>query len=169
MVQEHVLHGGCFAVSEATHFQIKNRVAQEFDLEVVTDVFIVGSSKLGFSIAPRKRWRVFGDSSDVDVAIINHNLYQTVWHEVNEYRQSGADWPHQHDFEKYLARGWIRPDKLPMSPVFAFSNRWWDFFRSIQAQRVAGPYKVAAAIYHDVEFLVNYQMQAVSACRDSGV
>ena len=169
VVQQHVLHGSCFAVTESDHFLLKQAVASEFRLEVATDVFVVGSAKLGFSIAPNKRWRGFGDYSDIDVAIVNHQLYQTVWHEVDEYRQSGADWPRKREFERYLAWGWIRPDKLPRSQVFSFSNRWWDFFRELQSKRIAGPYKIAAALYHDIDFLVTYQMQAVGSCRSVGI
>jgi hypothetical protein len=169
VVQQYVLHGACVAVPEASHFRLKQAVSKEFDIEVATDVFVVGSAKLGFSIAPRKRWRGFGEHSDIDIAIVNHDLYQTVWHEVDAYRQSGADWPRQAEFERYLAWGWIRPDKLPRSALFPFSNRWWEFFSSLQGERLAGPHKVAAGLYHDIEFLVAYQMQAVNSCRNDGV
>jgi hypothetical protein len=115
-VQELILHGGCYAVDDPASFQIKHCVAETFGLNVPTDSFVVGSGKLGSSITPRKRWREFGDYSDLDLAIVNHDLYETGWREVDAYRRSGADWPNRGPFEKYLAKGWIRPDYLPASP-----------------------------------------------------
>ena len=108
MVERFLFHGDCHAVDETAHFEIKRRIAQEFGIGVSTDIFVVGSAKLGFSISPSKRWRPFGDRSDIDVAIVSHDLYQTVWHEVYDYSVSGASWPKKDKFQQYLFRGWIR-------------------------------------------------------------
>lgn len=161
-----ILHGTCSALDESMHYDLLEKIAAEFSVETAQDVFVVGSAKLGFSIAPHKRYRLFGDGSDIDVAIINHGLYEQVWHEVHQYKLSQPAWISA-GFEKYSAWGWIRPDKLPRSPLFSFRDRWWDFFRSLQQQQVCGPYKVAGALYHDLEFLVRYQNNAVTLCRGS--
>ena len=128
----------------------------------------MGSAKLGFSISPSKRWRPFGDRSDIDVAIVSHDLYQTVWHEVYDYSVSGADWPKKDKFQQYLFRGWIRPDYLPSGPTFEFVESWWEFFRGLKADEIAGPYKIAGALYHDIEFLWKYHANAVAGCRGIG-
>jgi hypothetical protein len=130
------------------------------------DIFVVGSAKLGFSISPKKRYRLFGDQSDIDIAIVSHDLYERVWHETHEYMNSGAYWHNKREFERYLAWGWIRPDKLPGGPTFEFTDMWWNFFRSLQQSRRYGPYKIAAAVYHDMSFLTKYQMGSVASCRD---
>ncbi|MGW0854771.1 hypothetical protein [Streptomyces sp. NPDC002690] len=166
IVDAHILHGACFAVSEDDHYSLKEEIANEFSLKVHQDIFVVGSAKLGFSISPTKRYRIFGDTSDIDVAIVSHDLYEKVWHETHEYMESGAYWPDRQQFEKYLAWGWIRPDKLPRGASFEFTEAWWEFFRSIQVSRRYGPYKIAAAIYHDMTFLTKYQMNSVAACRN---
>lgn len=165
IVERYVFHGGCYAISEQQHFDIKSRIASQFQLEPSTDIFVVGSAKLGFSVAPNKRWRPFGDTSDVDVAIVNHDLYQRIWHEMHRYHLSGADWPKRSQFTRYLAQGWIRPDLLPSSPVLGFVGEWWEFFRGLKAAQLAGPCKIAAALYHDVEFLRQYQARSIGSCR----
>jgi hypothetical protein len=169
IAERFLFHGQCHAIDEATHFDIKQRIAQEFGINTSTDLFIVGSAKLGFSIAPPKRWKRFDDTSDIDVAIINHELYQAVWHEVHDYQLSGAYWPDRRQFEKNFLRGWIRPDLLPSSPMLPFTARWWEFFRSLKSEQLAGPYKIAGALYHDIQFLVKYQASAVARCRESEV
>ena len=167
IVEQFVLHGQSFAVDDSASFQIKQRIAQQFGLNVLTDIFVVGSAKLGFSISPRKRWKHFGDQSDVDVAIVSHDLYETVWHEVHDYAMSGAYWPEREKFIKYLFQGWIRPDYLPSTKSFPFSSQWWEFFRGLKAQQLAGPYKIAAGLYHDFHFLKKYHATAVAGCRPS--
>ncbi|MGZ3142519.1 hypothetical protein ACVDFE_11090 [Lentzea chajnantorensis] len=162
-----ILHGNCFAIDEQTHYDLKSEIAAKFSLESATDIFVVGSAKLGFSIAPNKRFRGFHDTSDIDVAIINHDLYKSVWHEVHEFKLSGEAWRQQQSFESYLSWGWIRPDKLPKSRYFSFTNEWWEFFRSLQERRVGGPYKVSGALYHDPTFLIRYQNNAVNLCRSA--
>lgn len=169
IVREHILHGTAYAIEDGVLYGLKQRVSAEYQLDPNRDVFVVGSAKLGFSVAPAKRYKPFGDHSDVDVAIVSHELYQTVWHEVHEYALSGADWPKRERFESYLAWGWIRPDLLPRSASFNFSNSWFEFFRALQSERVAGPYRIAAALYHDISFLVEYQKGAVSKCREDRV
>lgn len=167
LVDQYVLHGSCFAIAEDQHYALKDQVSRQFGLEIHQDVFVVGSAKLGFSIAPHKRYREFGDRSDIDLAIVSHELYQRVWHEAHSYSESGVDWPRRRDFESYTAWGWIRPDKLPSGASFAFSTEWWRFFRALQQSRRYGPYKIAAGLYHDVGFLRKYQMRAISACRSA--
>jgi len=168
IVQRFLLHGQSYAVNDSQEFEIKRLIAREFGLNVSTDLFVVGSAKLGFSIAPDQRWKPFGNDSDVDIAIISHDLYQTVWHEVYDYNASGADWPKKRQFQKYLFRGWIRPDYLPAGPTFNFVDRWWKFFRDLKANEIAGPYKIAGALYHDTEFLRKYHAYNVARCRKIG-
>jgi predicted nucleotidyltransferase len=165
VVNEHVLHGVCRAIDDGSHYQLKHEIAETFGLQVHSDLYVVGSAKLGFSINPRQIFKPFDDASDIDVAIVSHDLFERVWHEAHDYKESGADWPDRPKFEQYLAWGWIRPDKFPRTATFRFSNRWWDFLQDLQRRRVTGAYKVRAAIYHDMEFLVQYQMRGVNRCR----
>lgn len=167
IVNSKIFHGSCHALTEDQHFSLKERIADEYSLSTHQDIFLVGSAKLGFSIAPHKRYRPFGDSSDIDIAIVSHDLYQRVWHEAHAYSESGADWPKKGKFQDYISWGWIRPDMLPRSDTFSFSRDWRDFFREIQRSRAFGPYKVAGALYHDLRFLTQYQRRAVAACREN--
>ena len=167
IVNSKIFHGGCYALNEEQHFTLKERIAAQFSLSAHQDIFLVGSAKLGYSIAPRKRYRPFSDTSDIDIAIVSHDLYQRVWHEAHTYADSGADWLKKEKFQEYISWGWIRPDMLPRSPTFSFSKDWSDFFRELQRSRAFGPYKVAGALYHDMHFLTQYQRRAVTACREN--
>lgn len=167
LVNSKLLHGACYALSDDQHFALKEAISERFSIAPHQDIFLVGSARLGFSIAPHKRYRRFGDVSDIDVAIVSHDLYEKVWHEAHTYADSGADWPKRSRFEQYISWGWIRPDMLPRSPSFPFSEDWRQFFRELQQSRKFGPYKIAGALYHDMRFLTQYQQRAVKSCREA--
>jgi hypothetical protein len=54
----HIVFGGCYAMSDDKHLHLRDQVAELFrmkDFHVYpNEVIIVGSAKLGFSIAPDK-------------------------------------------------------------------------------------------------------------------
>jgi hypothetical protein len=124
------------------------------------NVRIVGSAKLGFSIAPYKRYRHFGDKSDVDVMVVDERLFDTIWGEIFDATEQDILWPKRTDFARYLMEGWIRPDMFP-SIKGKLIGSWWDGFRE-QSQSVG--VKVTGAVYRNWEFLERYQLTALRQC-----
>lgn len=157
-----ILTGSCSAISDDATHTVRDNVAQKFGVEFA-NVVIVGSANLGFSIKPKKRYESFGEDSDIDVALVCSALFEHVWKEIFLFEKSGAFWPEKRDFRRYLSKGWIRPDKLPSSPVFGFSNEWWEFFRNIKVSGV--PFKISGGIYHSHFFLREYQKICIEQCK----
>ena len=146
MVQKYITYGDCYALTPPTYFKLKSEISIQFRLHP-SEVVVVGSGKLGFSIAEHKRYRHFGDDSDIDIAIVSGVLFDRIWIEVFDYSNEGAYWPEERDFKEYLFRGWVRPDKLPPAARFEFRKEWWDFFRGLESRGDYGQYKIRAAIY----------------------
>ena len=46
------------------------------------DIIITGSAGLGFSLNPYKNYKLFSDSSDIDIAIISHYHFDIAWFEL---------------------------------------------------------------------------------------
>lgn len=164
VVRRYLTFGSCHALDEDQHYELKEEIADHFAIHP-SEVLVVGSGKLGFSIVPDKRYRHFGDTSDVDVAVVSPRLFESIWREVFDYAHEGGYWPARRDFEKYLFRGWIRPDKLPPSNVFELGNDWWEFFRSLTRSKRFGPYKVRGGLYRSWYFIERYQEIAVKGCQ----
>lgn len=157
-----ILTGSCSELEDDITHGVRSSISKKFAVEY-NNVVIVGSANLGFSIKPKKRYVEFGDESDVDVAIVCDRLFERVWHEIYLYDKSGALWEKKGSFRKYLSRGWIRPDLLPASSVFEFSNDWWEYFSGL---RVDGcPFKITAGIYHSHFFLRQYQTICIEQCK----
>jgi hypothetical protein len=62
LVRKHVTSGDCFTLSPTSYYELRARIAGKFEIHP-TEVVVVGSAKLGFSIAPDKRYREFGETS----------------------------------------------------------------------------------------------------------
>jgi hypothetical protein len=164
LVRRHVIFGECFILSPTAYFSLRSEIARHFRAHP-NEILVVGSGKLGFSIAPKKRYRPFSDDSDIDAVIISSTLFDTVWRDAYEFWRSGGYWERQHDFKNYLFQGWVRPDHLPAEGHFPFSKEWWEFFRTLTAGERFGPYKIRGALYRNWDFLESYQRVGVESCQ----
>jgi len=163
MIRKYILDGACHVLNHDQHFRLKEEICEHFEVDFGC-VILVGSGKLGFSIKPERRFQSFGEDSDIDIAVVSPQLFQKVWMEAYLYKKGGAYWPKSSSFFKYLSEGWIRPDKLPSSTCFEFSETWWDFFNEITASNRYGPYKIRAGLYYSMFFLQEYQKICIDQC-----
>jgi hypothetical protein len=164
IVQKHILLSNSFVLTRDIDYALRAAVADHFELRP-EEVYIVGSAKLGFSIAPDKRYKPFHDRSDIDIAIASERLFDHMWHRVLEYWNETKYWTKFSDFKHYLFRGWIRPDMLPPSRKFVAAQNWWDFFQELTQSRQFGPYKIRAGLYKSADFLQVYQSDCVNQCK----
>jgi hypothetical protein len=170
IVRKHIIFGDCYILDEEMYFGLKSKVANFFKIHP-SEVLIVGSAKLGFSIARNKRYQPFGDQSDIDVAIISEVLFNNIWQLVFDFWEDMENtdsivyWAKENHFKEFLFRGWIRPDKLPPASKFELSKRWWDFFRTLTNEGTYGPYKISAGLYKSWYYLEKYQSICVKECK----
>ena len=75
IVRKHIVSGDCFILSQDEYFDLRSEVAEHFGLHP-NEVLVVGSAKLGFSVAPNSRYREFCDESDIDVAMVSSMLFE---------------------------------------------------------------------------------------------
>ena len=73
-----------------------------------------------------------------------------------------------HVFLEYVALGWIRPDKLPISfQMKTMKNDWFSFFDSISyGKSQVGNYKVHAGVFKSYEHLENYIVSGLQDIRN---
>ncbi len=165
MIRKYIISGECAVISGAQYFELRSEVADRYEVHP-NEVLVVGSGKLGFSIAPAKRYRHFTDTSDIDVVIVSPKLFDRMWKAVHYYWDHGGYWERSSQFKAYLFQGWIRPDKLPPAKTFQLANDWWQFFNALSYTGKYSVYKIVGALYRDWYFLEAYQLRGVSACAD---
>jgi hypothetical protein len=151
-----------YILTNDLYYDLKEQVAEHFNIHPSV-VLMVGSGRLGFSLAPEKRYRFFCNESDIDMTIVSAELFDRVWELVVEYQ---GDWPERRAFQHYLFNGWIRPDKLPQAGSFDFTAEWWNFFKALTSCGKYGEYKITAGIYRSWYFIEKYQGIRVKECQD---
>jgi len=136
----------------------------------IRDVLITGSAKLGFTTVDKGERPIFshfGETSDIDVAVISSALFEKFWKRTLEFAPDDENWKYKSAFRKYLAMGWVRPDKLPISADFVERVEWFEGFRRLTASGNFGPYKITAGVYYDEYFFEAYASRALGKCRYS--
>nr|WP_312216836.1 hypothetical protein [Clostridioides sp.] len=153
-----------FKDNEHQHYELLRKIAGFFNISE-RDVFIVGSSKLGFSISPKKLWNKIDwnedEDSDIDVVVISDKTFDRYWKSILEYKDKQIpmtkDEKRHSEFLEYFFKGWIRPDKFPNK--YNGADEWFEFFRSISYKENFGGRKVAVAIYKEEYFFMKYHKE----------
>lgn len=176
--RKRVIHGTpyIFYGKEDEYYCFRKSISNQFDVPF-HEIYIVGSAKLGFS--PHKQ-KEFDLDSDVDVAIVSGALFGQVMEFIRGYQMelrssrrkvSEKELEMYHQFLEYVALGWIRPDKLPLSfQIRDLKNKWFEFFESISYGRSeVGNYKVAAGVFKSYHHLEMYLLSGMKDLRVSKV
>ena len=171
VVRKYITYGDTYILDHDKYYSLKQKVSNHFDIHP-SEVIIVGSGKMGFSIAenttsspPKIRYRNFGNDSDIDVAIVSQALFEKIWQEVYNYYIEKGMWSRKDKFEEYFFRGWLRPDMFPLSKNFPVCEEWWTFFQALTSSNEFGFYKISAGLYKSWFFLEKYQSGAVEQCK----
>lgn len=154
-------------LDSAKEASLRRAVASHFGV-AMRDVIITGSAKLGFTLVSkefRPMFSPFGNSSDIDVAIISSDLFTELWQITRSYVSDHGDWPDANSFRKFLLRGWLRPDRLPKDSNFPRSLEWFEFFRGLTNSGKFGPYKIAGGVYFNENFWEEYATSSFKNCR----
>lgn len=171
IVQKYIVHGTpyVFKDDENKYFDLKHEIAGYFN-EHFGCVCMVGSAKLGFSIAPKKLWRPFSDESDIDVAIISQGLFENFWRDLYDFNINLTSRTEREErdyrrFLQYFFKGWLRPDLFPFN--YYRKNEWFDFFKTISYKY--GYQKITGAVYYSGEFFEKYHMMNIKNIRLGGL
>lgn len=182
--QKHIIDGSSYFFNEVMkqsdqEYELRHDLAKTLGISI-NDIVIVGSAKMGFSLKTHQ-FKEFDsefkatqnprDMSDIDIAIINKRFFEKTIEEIFHLsRYFDHAWINQHwktnvfnrtpsnlhkEYALYLAKGWLRPDLLPM--VFYESAAWRsiceDWRKKINLR------KISIGFYSDWIYLKHYQMK----------
>lgn len=117
-----------------------------------TDIGLVGSARLGFSLNPLHLGQKFDEDSDVDVVVVSEQMFRQAWTDVLRWNYSQY-WsiPQKdieqitEDFKQRIYWGHLWPDKLiGISPI---AGSWVDAFRGLSMVPELAPLKVNGRLY----------------------
>jgi len=170
-MQKHIMHGlpFVFAGREDEYFEFRTRIAQHFGINY-QNVFIVGSAKLGFNYFSGK---AFSYESDIDVVLVDERLFERYYENICDYQYQldknyraidSRELNLYRSFLQYLVKGWMRPDKLPLSfEISILKDEWFGFFQSISfGKSEVGNYKINAGLFKNTAYLEKYYLNGVT-------
>lgn len=143
LIEKHILHNVPFFFKDNmdSYFAIKKQISDKYKIPI-TNIYLVGSGQLGFSLNPKNKYRDFVEveneefkkRSDLDFAIISDKLFNQIWDQIcgyrlNDFSYRDDDKYDYNEFQKYLFSGWMRPDKFPFE--FEMRKEWFAFFNSM--------------------------------------
>lgn len=167
IVRKHLIYGEPFFYKDSLdqYYNLKDHVARQFDTHP-HNVIMVGSAKLGFSIAPQKLWQAFHDESDIDIVIISESVFTKYWSRLFLFNENTSHDKREAEqyakFKDYFFRGWIRPDLF--SYKYPDKNQWFDFFKE-SSLKFGNGRKISCAIYYRFDFFEKYHANNIEQIR----
>jgi hypothetical protein len=166
--------------------KLKKRISLALSVEI-SDVHIVGSGKLGFSLNPKHYFKEFDgsfiksklnkDKSDIDVAVISSKLYGIIGEKMYNYTAAyEKKWgkneyytierakllfpvPVCYKYFEYFTKGWFRPDFKP----FGFepcTNGTFEELKGLVFKDFNR--KIGLAIYQNKFYFENYHLTNIN-------
>jgi len=176
LCRKKILHGipYIFEGREDAYYEFRKRISEKFNIDF-HEVFITGSAKLGFS--PHKE-KMFDYDSDIDIAIVSPRLYEKILDSIYDYQMelrrarrtiTVKELSMYHEFLEYIATGWIRPDKLPLSfQVDKLKTEWFEFFKSLShGGSEVGNYKASAGVFKTYRHFEQYTVSGFKQLKKS--
>ncbi|HFQ5380193.1 TPA: hypothetical protein ACGUMU_003423 [Vibrio vulnificus] len=71
--------------TESDYLEFKSQIRADYPN--ATDIAVMGSGNWGFSLSPHKRFKSYDSTSDIDVAIISDQDFNSIWDDIREYHR----------------------------------------------------------------------------------
>lgn len=146
-----------------------------------SDVRIVGSARFGFSMKPGRNLRTFTEESDIDVVIVNNELFDRLWFALLEAaypRERIAaimgGWLKTRRNELYT--GWLTPLEITLDvkifgprarPVLDFNTLWFNALKQASRHPSRRHEDVNGRLYRTWRHANLYHLHSLAALRRS--
>jgi hypothetical protein len=146
-----------------------------------SDITVVGSGRFGFSLKPRNNFKSFCDSSDIDVVVVNHDLFDRLWVALlkaacprSPMTSYLGGWLRKRRNEVYT--GWLTPLEIELDtriygarakPVAEFNALWFNTFKKAARHPPRRHEDVAARLYRSWQHAELYHLNSLAELRMS--
>lgn len=155
--------------SSIDYVRWRHEVARELLVDPLS-VQVVGSARLGYSLNPKKDFKVFDSSSDMDIAVVSSELFETAWTEIRQLLDGSTEFESRKSYlRKLVFDECIALDVL--LPHISFGAGWSKSRDSIV--RLLGPdfshLLINYRLYRTHAALRRYQLIGVGTARDRAI
>jgi hypothetical protein len=195
VLAERVFGGDVFAFQkdQAALKRVGDHLAQVFNASTASvDVIVVGSAKTGFSMDPKNPFRPFHPRSDVDLLVIDSELFDRAWRTLlvwnysqpERYWPRGAAGPWVGERRDEVWWGYLRPAEWTQlarrlgllnepyalqqfGPVRDLSTQWFRTLKGLARDRALSMRDVNARLYRTREHAVLYHIDSLAKLKAS--
>jgi hypothetical protein len=160
--------------------QFRDRFAHGFG-GVKEDITVVGSGRLGFSMKPYNRLKPFTETSDIDVLVVNPELFDRLW-----YALLAAAYPRNENVQRLgsflagrraeLYTGFLAPHEIKLDrrffgsiadPIVEFKALWFDLLKIGSSLAGARHESVKGRLYRTWKHAEFYHLDSLASLRKS--
>jgi hypothetical protein len=145
------------------------------------DIRVVGSGRFGFSTKPGHNLRSFQDTSDIDLIIVNSDLFDRLWiallvaaYPRPPITQLVGGWLKNRRNELYT--GWLTPLEIRLDvtiigakarPVLEFNVQWFNALKEAARHAPRRHEDITGRLYRTWRHAELYHLQSLAALRRS--
>src|SRR5690606_36542276 len=140
---------------------------------------VVGSGRLGFSMKPMANLRLFSDTSDIDLLVVDEYKFDDLWEMLlsSAYPRppiNVSGWLRSRQKELYT--GWLTPLDIRLDrriygpkvdPILSLVHTWFETLKVSSALVVKSHEKINARLYRTWRHAELYHAHSISALRKS--
>ncbi|HZL28056.1 MAG TPA: hypothetical protein VFC39_16145 [Acidobacteriaceae bacterium] len=168
LVNSHLLTGLPFAFASAPgRYPVMRKVLAEQLGITVDDITVVGSGRLGFSLAPDKFGRPFTEQgSDIDTVVVSTRLFDQAWLELTRKGRSlyGLDQARREAFVEHRSNniffGFMYPDRL--AGIISISGQWFAAFEGLGQERHLVGLDFEGRLYRSWQHVAVHQLYSLT-------
>lgn len=139
------------------YLEVKSLLSKSLKVDSCSIIF-VGSSSVGFSLSPSKKFKVFNDQSDIDIAVISHYYFDIAWRTIRNIDYSNQSYPVQQTINDHRNRliywGTIATDKI--LGLLPFGKEWLEAMEKLKLDPLFKNRDISFRLYQDHEALRLY-------------
>lgn len=153
---------------ELSYVRWRHRVAIHLGVDPMS-VQLVGSARLGYSMNPRKGYKRFNSESDLDIAVVSSELFDTAWTELRTIISNARFETQRKYLRKLVFEECIALDII--LPHLSFGEHW-SLARDSLVEHLGPDLQrcdVNYRLYRSHRSLRKYHAESVSTARDRAI
>jgi hypothetical protein len=146
----------------------KTRLAAGLDVDPY-DIVLTGSGAIGYSLNPKKAYKAFDASSDVDCGVISQHHFEMAWRYLRQIRPAWLSLPQENrralqiHRRNYVFAGTIATDSI--LALLPFGSEWQSALDTMGTVTPTVGRDVKLRIYRDYDSLRHYQASGIERLR----
>lgn len=184
VVREYIFEGLPYVFKEKPGLMevLRNNLCKDLGISAESTI-IIGSAKIGFSLSPDSVFRQFSDESDIDVLVVDENIFDDIWKIVLQWHYprrirglGGMDGSWGRRRRRDLYWGWFVPDKIKyeglsfpevLKPLRDISTAWFNAFRGLSRIPDFSRRNITGRVYRTWDHAFLYHVDGLRQIKES--